>query len=269
MLPLRLADPRARTVHALHALPPVLVGEVPRTGTFPTVSMTIRDSCGGQWPESARECPGPFPAGFWGALAPGDSARCALAVLAWSVVHAADRGRGRPSGSANGVRPVPRSVCVCPEGRVRQRTCETALSGRRTRCAGLLRPPRHLPRDGGSAEIRGRIRVLRWTAVRQWPAALRKSAGRACQGRDAALPNHAGDAGPSDDSAGPRTGPPNLTPRGNSVALAPPSSISSAWGRRPLLRVLPQHGDALHPRVARLCHPAGPLGRLRPVPQDP
>lgn len=24
--------------------------------------------------------------------------------------------------SANGVRPVPRSVCVCPEGRVRQRT---------------------------------------------------------------------------------------------------------------------------------------------------
>ena len=233
MLPLPLADPRARTVHALHALPPVLVGEVPRTGTFPTVSMTIRDSCGGQWPESARECPGPFPAGFWGAVESRDSARCALAVLAWSVVHAADRGRGRPSGSANGVRPASRSVCVCPEGLVRQRTRETTLSGRRTRCAGLLRPPGHLPRDGGSAEIRGRIRVLRWTAVRQWPVALRTSAGRACQGLMPRYQTMRGTQGRATIRLDLARAPPNLTPRSNSVALAPRSSISSAWGASP------------------------------------
>ena len=112
-----------------------------------------------------------------------------------------------------------------------------------------------------------RVRVLRRSAVRQRPAALRPPAHRLRQGRRAALPDDARQARPPSL----RLGLPRAARRGRSRARAGHRRASGdhRLRDRQLQRRLPHERAAVHRRVGALRHPPGPLGGLRERLQDP
>ncbi len=137
--------------------------------------------------------------------------------------------------------------------------------------AGVLEGRQHLPGQRRAArpgpERRQRVRLLRRTAVRQRAAALRPPADRLRQGPDPALPDHARAPGGAPVRLGhPR---PARGAGGDAPARAEDHRGDPRPGHREVQRRLPGLGDAVHLRVARLRHPAGPLGRLRPRLPDP
>ena len=118
----------------------------------------------------------------------------------------------------------------------------------------------------GAAPAGPRVRLLRRAAVRQRPAALRPPDHRLRQGRGAAVPHDAGQA----RRAAVRLGLPRPAGRGRGRAAARHlrQGRDHGDGDREVQRGLPRVGAALHPRVARLRHPAGTLGGLRQRLQD-
>ena len=146
-------------------------------------------------------------------------------------------------------------------------TRPAALPRARARGARVLGRGRHLPRLRRAAPGGQRVRLLRRTAVRQRPAALRPPDHRLRQGRGAALPHHAGRTGSSAGSAGTPTGcPPRWRP--NDCWASPARPTSSRWASRSSTRPAASRCCAT-PGVAGLRHPPGPLGRLRARLQDP
>ena len=111
-----------------------------------------------------------------------------------------------------------------------------------------------------------RVRVLRRAAVRQRAAALRSPDHRLRQGPGAAVPHHAGEPG----GAPVRLGLPRAARRGGGRTSARPlrQGRHPRHGHREVQPGLPRVRAPLHPRMARLRHQAGPLGRLRPRLQD-
>ncbi len=155
--------------------------------------------------------------------------------------------RTRPGGRVPAVLPEPRA------GRAR-------LLGRRPHLPG------HHRRPSGRHRRRQRVRLLRRPAVRQRPAALRPPADRLRQGRRAALPDHARPASRAPVRLGlPR---PARGVRGREAARHQDQGRDRGDGRRRVQRRLPRLGAAVHRGVARVRHPAGPLGRLRQRLQD-
>ena len=119
---------------------------------------------------------------------------------------------------------------------------------------------------GPAAPGRPRVRVLRRAAVRQRAAALRPPDHRLRQGPGAALPDHAGQPGGAQVRLGlPR---PARRGRGRTAARHLRQGRHPRHGHREVQPGLPRVGAALHPRLAGVRHPAGPLGRLRPRLQD-
>ena len=110
------------------------------------------------------------------------------------------------------------------------------------------------------------VRLLRRAAVRQRAAALRAPHHRLRQGRGTAVPDHAGQPG----GAPVRLGLPRPARRGRGGATARDlrQGRDHGHGHRQVQRGVPRLGTALHPGVARLRHPPGSLGRLRPRLQD-
>ena len=138
----------------------------------------------------------------------------------------------------------------------------------RDRGAGprLLGAGRHLPGQHRRARRgrgrRQRVRLLRRPAVRQRAAALRPPAHRLRQGHRPALPDHARPQGRAPVRLGhPR---PARRARGDAAQRHQDHRRDPRAGHREVQRGLPRLGDEVHRRVARLRHPAGALGRLRP-----
>ena len=160
-----------------------------------------------------------------------------------------------------------------PEGvphRRHHRARDAGVPGDRGAGAGVLEGRRHLRGERRAARRRDRrrqrVRLLRRPAVRQRPAALRPPADRVRQGPDPALPH---------DARQPRRAPlrlghprPARRARGDAAQGHQDHRRDRRDGHRRLQRRLPDLGLHLHRRVARLRHPAGPLGRLRARLQD-
>ena len=109
---------------------------------------------------------------------------------------------------------------------------------------------------------RQRVRLLRRPAVRQRAAALRPPADRLRQGRGPALPDDARAPGRAPVRLGhPR---PARRARGDAAQRHQDHRRDPRAGHREVQRGLPRLGDEVHRRVARLRHPPGALGRLRP-----
>ena len=130
-------------------------------------------------------------------------------------------------------------------------------------------PMRPLPISRGTARGRSgrqRIRVLRRAPVCQRTPPPRPPAHRLREGRDPPLPNHAGP---------PRGAPfrmglpwPARRDGGREGALGFRSSGHHRLRRRPVQRLLPPIGAALHPGVGGHRDPPGSLGGLRERLQD-
>ena len=111
-----------------------------------------------------------------------------------------------------------------------------------------------------------RVRLLRRAPVRQRPASLRAPDHGLRQGRDPAVADDAGQAGRAQVRLGlPR---PARGGRGRAAAWHLGQGRDPGDGHREVQRSLPRIGAAVHPRVARLRDPPGPLGRLRQRLQD-
>ena len=136
--------------------------------------------------------------------------------------------------------------------------------------AGLLGGRRHLPGERRAARRRHRrrqrVRLLRRPALRQRAAALRPPADRLRQGPHPALPDDARPAGRAPLRLGhPR---PARRARGDAPARHQDHRRDPRARHREVQRRLPRVGPQVHRRVARLRHPPGALGRLRPRLQD-
>ena len=156
-----------------------------------------------------------------------------------------------------------------PEQRADQRaevSPEPGLPGDRDRGPEVLGPGRDLPRLHRQPRRRRGVGLLRRPAVRQRPAALRPPADRLRQGRLPALPDHARQEG----GAALRLGHPRAARRAGGGAAARHHRQEPDRGDG--ARRLQPGGEglraALHPRVARVRHPPGALGRLRQRLQD-
>ena len=152
----------------------------------------------------------------------------------------------------------------------RRRAGQPALPADRGSGAGLLGRRRHVPRLGGEPAVRRerreRVRVLRRPAVRQRPPPLRPPAHRLRQGPDPALPDDARPPG----RAPVRVGHPRAACRtgGHGPAGHQDQRGNRRARHREVQRRVPPVGAALHPGMAGLRHPAGPLGRFRARLQD-
>ena len=120
-------------------------------------------------------------------------------------------------------------------------------------------------RDAGDRR-RQRVRLLRRSALRQRPAALRPPAHRLRQGHRPALPDDARQARRAPLRLGhPR---PARRARGAAPARAQDEAGHRRARHRHVQRRLPQLGAEVHGGVARLRHAPGALGRLRQRLQD-
>ena len=152
----------------------------------------------------------------------------------------------------------------------RRRPVQPALPRDRGAGPEVLGRGRHLHRVGRGPRRRHRrrqrVRLLRRAALRQRPAALRPPAHRLRQGHRPALPDDARQA----RRAPLRLGHPRPARRARGAAPARPQDEAGhrRARHRHVQRRLPQLGAQVHRRVARLRHPPGALGRLRPRLQD-
>ena len=159
-----------------------------------------------------------------------------------------------------------RSERVPPYPRRPRRRPLTRLPRRRAGGPRLLEAGRHLPGVDRPARGRARVGLLRRTAVRQRPPALRAPPHGLREGPVPALPDHARPPGAPALRLGHARTPGRA--RGRAPARHHRQERDRGDGDRGLQPGRPRRRAALHRGVAGLRHPPGALGRLRARLQD-